>query len=88
MKVEIDKKSGFCFGVIKAIKSAEAELENSKSLYCLGDIVHNGKEVQRLEKIGLKSISKMCLMVCSPHSLCYFSILLSSWRWQEELYVL
>lgn len=58
MKVEIDKKSGFCFGVIKAIKSAEAELEDSNLLYCLGDIVHNGKEVQRLEKMGLKSISK------------------------------
>ncbi len=58
MKVEIDKKSGFCFGVIKAIKSAESELENSNILYCLGDIVHNEKEVQRLEKMGLKSISK------------------------------
>lgn len=58
MKVEIDKKSGFCFGVIKAIKSAETELENSNLLYCLGDIVHNGKEVDRLEKMGLKSISK------------------------------
>jgi 4-hydroxy-3-methylbut-2-enyl diphosphate reductase len=57
MKVEIDKKSGFCFGVIKAIKSAEAELEDSNLLYCLGDIVHNGKEVERLEKMGLKSIS-------------------------------
>lgn len=58
MKVEIDKKSGFCFGVIKAIKSAETELEDAKSLYCLGDIVHNGKEVDRLEKLGLISISK------------------------------
>ncbi|MDX1283428.1 MAG: 4-hydroxy-3-methylbut-2-enyl diphosphate reductase [Draconibacterium sp.] len=58
MIVEIDKKSGFCFGVIKAIKSAEDELKNSKQLYCLGDIVHNGKEVKRLEKLGLKSISK------------------------------
>jgi len=58
MKVEIDRKSGFCFGVIKAIKSAETELNDSKSLYCLGDIVHNGKEVLRLEKMGLKSISK------------------------------
>lgn len=57
MKVEIDKKSGFCFGVIKAIKSAEAELERSDLLYCLGDIVHNGKEVERLETMGLKSIS-------------------------------
>lgn len=58
MKVEIDRRSGFCFGVIKAIKSAENELEKMPQLYCLGDIVHNGEEVQRLEKLGLKSISK------------------------------
>lgn len=58
MKVEIDRKSGFCFGVINAIKSAENELENRSQLYCLGDIVHNGEEVQRLENLGLKSISK------------------------------
>jgi len=58
MKVEIDKKSGFCFGVIKAIKSAESELEDSNLLYCLGDIVHNEKEVNRLGKMGLKTISK------------------------------
>lgn len=58
MKVEIDRKSGFCFGVINAIKSAEGELKNSNKLYSLGDIVHNGKEVERLEKMGLESISK------------------------------
>lgn len=58
MRVEIDQKSGFCFGVIKAIKSAESELEGSNLLYCLGDIVHNGKEVDRLKKMGLRSISK------------------------------
>lgn len=58
MKVEIDKRSGFCFGVINAIKAAEEELKDSDKLYCLGDIVHNGKEVERLESIGLKSISK------------------------------
>jgi len=58
MKVEIDRNSGFCFGVINAIKAAETELERSKTLYCLGDIVHNGKEVHRLEKLGLDSISK------------------------------
>lgn len=58
MKVEIDRRSGFCFGVINAIKSAEGELENSNKLYSLGDIVHNGKEVERLEKMGLESISK------------------------------
>jgi 4-hydroxy-3-methylbut-2-enyl diphosphate reductase len=58
MKVEIDRNSGFCFGVINAIKAAETELEKSDMLYCLGDIVHNGKEVNRLEKLGLNSISK------------------------------
>ncbi|HSH19036.1 MAG TPA: 4-hydroxy-3-methylbut-2-enyl diphosphate reductase [Draconibacterium sp.] len=58
MIVEIDKRSGFCFGVINAIREAENELSSSKQLYCLGDIVHNGKEVERLEKMGLKSISK------------------------------
>lgn len=58
MIVEIDRRSGFCFGVINAIKSAEDELKESNRLYCLGDIVHNGKEVERLEKMGLKSISK------------------------------
>ena len=58
MKVEIDKRSGFCFGVIKAIKSAENELKYSDKLYCLGDIVHNGMEVERLEKSGLQSITR------------------------------
>lgn len=58
MRVEIDKRSGFCFGVIKAIKSAESELKFSDQLYCLGDIVHNGMEVERLEKIGLKSVTR------------------------------
>ena len=58
MRVEIDKRSGFCFGVIKAIKSAESELKNNDKLYCLGDIVHNGMEVERLEKIGLTSVSR------------------------------
>ena len=58
MIVEIDKKSGFCFGVVNAIRSAENELSESANLYCLGDIVHNGKEVERLEKLGLKTISK------------------------------
>jgi len=58
MKVEIDRRSGFCFGVINAIKEAENELSREGKLYCLGDIVHNGKEVERLEKMGLQSISK------------------------------
>ena len=49
MKIEIDSNSGFCFGVVKAIDIAEAELKENKKLYCLGDIVHNGAEVKRLE---------------------------------------
>lgn len=58
MIVEIDRRSGFCFGVINAIKAAEDELKDSNQLYCLGDIVHNGMEVSRLERMGLKSITK------------------------------
>jgi len=58
MRVEIDKRSGFCFGVIKAIKSAESELKTTDKLYCLGDIVHNGMEVERLEKMGLHSVTR------------------------------
>lgn len=58
MRIEIDKRSGFCFGVIKAIRTAENELKNEKILYSLGDIVHNGMEVQRLEALGLKSVSR------------------------------
>lgn len=56
MKVEIDSNSGFCFGVVTAIRKAEEELELGGELYCLGDIVHNGKEVDRLAKRGLKTI--------------------------------
>lgn len=56
LEVEIDKSSGFCFGVVTAIESAERELANSDRLYCLGDIVHNSLEVERLEKMGLRTI--------------------------------
>ena len=55
--VEIDDKSGFCFGVVTAINKAETELTASGSLYCLGDIVHNSNEVARLENIGLRTIT-------------------------------
>lgn len=58
MRVEIDKRSGFCFGVAKAIKSAESELKTADKLYCLGDIVHNDMEVERLEKMGLQSVTR------------------------------
>src|SRR5665647_295529 len=52
----IDEKSGFCFGVTKTISKAEEELAKGETLYCLGDIVHNGKEVERLTKLGLITI--------------------------------
>lgn len=54
--IDIDKFSGFCFGVTSAISKAEEELSAGKELYCLGDIVHNSAEVQRLSKEGLKTI--------------------------------
>jgi 4-hydroxy-3-methylbut-2-enyl diphosphate reductase len=57
MKVTIDPNSGFCFGVVFAIRMAEEELERSGQLYCLGDIVHNNMEVERLKAKGLKIIS-------------------------------
>ena len=54
--VTIDHKSGFCFGVIKAIQKAEEELRKGGILYCLGDIVHNEQEVKRLASMGLKTV--------------------------------
>ncbi|MDD3077714.1 MAG: 4-hydroxy-3-methylbut-2-enyl diphosphate reductase [Paludibacter sp.] len=56
LNIEIDKKSGFCFGVVNAIKKAEEELAKGKTLYCLGDIVHNGQEVDRLTSLGMITI--------------------------------
>lgn len=56
-QVEIDADSGFCFGVTTAIRKAEEELRRSGSLYCLGDIVHNSDEVERLRSKGLITIS-------------------------------
>jgi 4-hydroxy-3-methylbut-2-en-1-yl diphosphate reductase len=56
LNIEIDKKSGFCFGVVKAISKAEEELAKGQPLYCLGDIVHNGQEVERLTQLGLITI--------------------------------
>ncbi len=58
MKVTIDQKSGFCFGVVNAIEMAENTLNDEETLYCLGDIVHNGMEVKRLESLGLVTIDR------------------------------
>lgn len=57
MVIEIEKGSGFCFGVTTAIRKAEEELNKSGHLYCLGDIVHNSNEVERLEHKGLTTIT-------------------------------
>ncbi len=58
MRVEIDPKSGFCFGVVRAIGEAERALSNGGEVYSLGDIVHNRIEVLRLESLGLRSIER------------------------------
>ncbi len=57
LQIEIDNGSGFCFGVTTAIQKAEEELAAGKTLYCLGDIVHNGMECERLRKMGLITIN-------------------------------
>ena len=57
IQIEIDSGSGFCFGVTTAIKKAEEELAQGKTLYCLGDIVHNGMECERLREMGLITIN-------------------------------
>jgi 4-hydroxy-3-methylbut-2-enyl diphosphate reductase len=56
LKIEIDSGSGFCFGVTTAIQKAEEELAKGGTLYCLGDIVHNGMECDRLREMGLITI--------------------------------
>ncbi len=57
IQIEIDNGSGFCFGVTTAIKKAEEELAQGTTLYCLGDIVHNGMECERLRNMGLITIN-------------------------------
>ena len=57
LQIEIDNGSGFCFGVTTAIKKAEEELAKGGTLYCLGDIVHNSMEVERLHENGLITIN-------------------------------
>ena len=67
MVISIDSNSGFCFGVTRAIQAAEAELTKAP-LYCLGDIVHNGQEVARLELKGLATIDYDDLRTLPAHS--------------------
>lgn len=56
LSIEIDEASGFCFGVTTAIKKAEEELASGEPLHCLGDIVHNESECERLHQLGLRTI--------------------------------
>jgi 4-hydroxy-3-methylbut-2-enyl diphosphate reductase len=67
MTISIDSNSGFCFGVTRAITATEGELEKG-SLCCLGDIVHNGQEVARLENLGLATIDYDDLRTLPAHS--------------------
>ena len=67
MSISIDEHSGFCFGVTRAINTAESELKNG-ALCCLGDIVHNGQEVARLEQLGLVTIDNDDLRMLPAHS--------------------
>jgi 4-hydroxy-3-methylbut-2-enyl diphosphate reductase len=57
LKVEIDPRSGFCFGVVKAISRAEEILKSDGKLYCLGQIVHNDEEVKRLQGLGMVTLT-------------------------------
>ena len=56
MKIEVDRSAGFCFGVKEAIRKAEEELLKGNTIYSLGEMVHNQKEMQRLADLGLKTI--------------------------------
>lgn len=69
MRVEIDENSGFCFGVVRAISCAEEALAGAGVVYSLGDIVHNRVEVQRLESLGLKTITHQDMENLSGKSL-------------------
>lgn len=69
MNVIIDDNSGFCFGVVRAIGEAESALQRVGEVYCLGDIVHNRVEVQRLEQFGLHTVSHEDMERLGGHTL-------------------
>lgn len=58
LQIEIDQNSGFCFGVVNAIESAEQALKKGTKLFCLGDIVHNSPEMERLHRLGLQTVTR------------------------------
>ena len=93
LKIEIDNGSGFCFGVTTAIKKAEEELAKGSTLYCLGDIVHNGMECERLKQLGLvtithedmETLSNAKVLIIMPR--CFCGLMVSRLRltnWQSE----
>ncbi len=70
LRVEIDPRSGFCFGVVRAIEEAERAVKSSsEEVFSLGDIVHNRVEVHRLEMLGLHPISKSCISAAAGKSM-------------------
>lgn len=81
MEILIDENAGYCFGVVKAIGAAEKVLEQEGSLYCLGDIVHNSAEVERLKDRGLKVIDHAMLP-----SLCGSKVLIRAHGEPPETY--
>lgn len=83
LDIEIDAKSGFCFGVRQAIQIAEDVLSDGRQLYCLGKIVHNQEEVKRLERLGMISISHDDL-----HNLKDKSVLIRAHGEPPETYIL
>ncbi len=58
MRIKIDPDAGFCFGVVNAVRMVEDYLKEHDYLYCLGDLVHNPSEVERLSKLGLRTINR------------------------------
>lgn len=63
MKISLDKTAGFCYGVKKAIETAEKEIDAGNEIYSLGELVHNNEEIERLHRKGLKTVSKTELML-------------------------
>lgn len=57
MQINIDKNSGFCWGVVRTVQIAEEQLKIYRTVYCLGDIIHNPIEIERLQKLGLITIT-------------------------------
>lgn len=68
MNVTIDKSAGFCWGVVRAIDFAENELKTTPQMYCIGDVIHNAVEVERLRKLGLNTITVEDFPNLPPHS--------------------